>query len=160
MIKDKLKKNVYAGSFSNRQELLFDYIMAVLIDLTVLNLFNEFWDYVYISSFSISLLAAILLQTLLQLTIAIEHRVASYFNKNPGLRARILRVLSAWAILFISKLVILEVINFSFGADVLFSGPIHGVVAFIIVVIAIIVAEQTFAWIYRSMAHDEEILDT
>jgi hypothetical protein len=40
MIKDKLKKNVYAGSFSLRQHLLFVYTMAVLIDLTVLNLFN------------------------------------------------------------------------------------------------------------------------
>ena len=35
-----------------------------------------------------------------------------------------------------------------------------GVVAFIIVVIAIIIAEQSFAWIYRSLAHDKEILDT
>jgi hypothetical protein len=96
---------------------------------------------------------AVLLQVLLQLTIAIEHRVASFFENKPGVRARILRGLSAWAILFSSKLVILEVIDISFGSSVIFSGPIHGLVAFIVVVIGIIVAEQLFSWIYRS--HNE-----
>jgi hypothetical protein len=145
-------KNDNAGTFSRHQQLFFRYTFAVLVDLTVLNLFNEYWDYVFIEFFSISLLAAVLLQILLQVTIAIEHRVASYFKDKPGLRPRILRGLSTWAILFGSKLVILEAINFSFGASVLFSGPIHGLVTFIIVVIAIIIAEQTFSWIYRSLA--------
>jgi hypothetical protein len=35
-----------------------------------------------------------------------------------------------------------------------------GAVAFIIVVIAINITEQTFAWKYRSMVHDKKILDT
>ena len=142
----------FAGAFSRRQQLFLRYTFAVLVDLTVLNLFNEYWDYVFIEFFSISLLAAVLLQFLLQVTIAIEHRVAGYFKKKSGLRARVLRGLSTWAILFGSKIVILEAINFSFGDSVLFSGPIHGLVAFIIVVIAIIIAEQTILWVYRSLA--------
>ncbi len=63
-----------------------------------------------------------------------------------------MRGLSTWAILFGSKLAILEAINFSFGDSVIFSGPIHGLVAFIIVVIAIIIAEKTISWIYESLA--------
>ncbi len=145
-------ENEYARSLSKRQHLFFKYTLAVLIDLTVLNLFNEYWDYVFIEFFTISLLAALLLQFLLQVTIKIEHRVANYFKQRPGLRARILRGLSTWGILFSSKLVILEAINFSFGSSVVFSGPIHGLVAFIIVVVVIIIAEQTFSWIYRSLA--------
>jgi len=144
--------NEHAGSFSRRQQLFFRYTLAVLIDLTVLNLFNEYWDYVLIEFFTISLFAAILLQFLLQVTIAIEHRVANYFKKKAGLRPRIMRGLSTWAILFASKLAILEAINFSFGDSVTFSGPFHGLVAFIIVVIAIIIAEKTFSWIYESLA--------
>ena len=103
-------------------------------------------------SFSISLLAALLLQILLQVTIAIEHRVANYFKEKTDLKAKILRALSTWLILFSSKLVILEAINLSFGKDVVFSGPIHGLVAFIVVVITIIIVEQIFLWIYRSLA--------
>jgi hypothetical protein len=60
--------------------------------------------------------------------------------------------LSTWAILFVSKLAILEAINISFGDMVMFGGPVHGVVAFIIVVIAIIIAEQLMLWINRSLA--------
>ncbi len=145
-------QNGNAGSFSKRQQLFIRYTLAVLVDLIVLNLFNEYWNFVYIEFFSISLLTAVLLQFLLQVTIAIEHRVAGYFKTKTGMRAKVLRVLSTWAILFASKLVILEAINFAFGDSVEFSGPIHGLVAFIIVVIAIIIAEQTIMRIYNYLA--------
>ncbi len=144
--------NEQAGSFSSRQYFFIRYIFFVLIDLTVLNLFSEFWAYVAIEYFSISLLAALLLQILLQLTMAIEHRVAMYFNQKTGLKAKVLLFLSRWGILFISKLIILKAINYAFGSSLLFSGPIHGLIAFIIVVIAIIIAEQIFLRIYRSLA--------
>jgi hypothetical protein len=149
---DDILQNKHAGAFSRRQQLFLRYTFLVLIDLTVLNLFNQYWDLVFIEYFSISLLTALLLQVLLQITIAIEHRVANFFKEKSGIKAKILRGLSTWAIIFGSKLVILEAINISFGSSVLFSGPIHGLVAFILVVIVIIVTEQIFLWIYRSLA--------
>ncbi len=152
MLTDEDLDDEIAGSYSRRQRIFLSFTFAVLVDLAVLNLFDEFWDYVYIEYFSISLLAALLLQSLLRVTISIEHRVANYFKKQSGLKAKILRGLSTWGILFGSKLVILEAINISFGSSVLFSGPIHGLVAFIVVVIAVIVAEQTFKWAYRYLA--------
>ena len=138
---------------SRQQQLFTRYFVAVLIDLTVLNLFNQYWDYVVIQSFSVSLLAAILLQALLQTAILVEHRVADYFFKGKtGFKAKALRGFSAWAIIFVSKLIILEAINFFFGDDVLFNGPLHGIVSFIVVVTGIIIAEQTVTKIYRSLA--------
>ena len=136
----------------NRQRLFIKYVLAILVDLTVLNLFDQYWDHVHIESFSVSLLAAALLQFLLQLTIALEHNVAEYFKKKDGLKHRIARGLSTWAILFISKLVILQAINFSFGDSVLFTGRVHGLVAFIIVIIAIVIAEQSVTKTYRALA--------
>jgi len=138
--------------FSRHQRIFTRYTLAILLDLTVLNLFNEYWSYVSISDFSISLLAAILLQLLLQITIKIEHYIANYFKKIQGLKAKILRVLSTWLILFISKLAILELITIAFEDKVVFSGAIHGLVAFIIVVLAIILTEETFIRIYRRLA--------
>lgn len=151
MLTDEDLEDEIAGSYSRRQKIFLSFTFAVLVDLTVLNLFDQFWDYVYIEHFSISLLAALLLQSLLRVTISIEHRVASYFKKQSGLKARILRGLSTWGILFGSKLVILEAINIAFGDEVLFTGPIHGLIAFIVVIIAIIIAEQIFIKIYRSL---------
>ena len=152
MLLESFLVNETTGSFSRRQQLFFKYTYLVLIDLVVLNFFNEFWSYLHIANFGISLLTAILLQVLLHATMLVEHRVASYFKKKSGASARILRGLSTWGILIVSKLVILWAINFLFGSDVLFGGPYHGIVAFIAVVIVIIIAEQVCLWIYKMLA--------
>ena len=137
---------------SNHQHLFVKFTLAVLVDLMVLGLFNEFWKHVVIDSFSIALIAALLLQVLLKLTLALEHKVAAYFNKKTGTLPKVMRFLSAWAILFVSKILILEAINYAFGDHVLFLGPFHGIIAFIVVVVAILVAEGVITKIYKSLA--------
>ena len=69
---------------SNRQRLFMRYFTAILIDLVVLNLFVEYSDKVFVDSFTTSLLAAVVLQVLLKLTLAVEHMVADYFKARPG----------------------------------------------------------------------------
>lgn len=146
-----LKKEV-ADSMSNHQVFFIKFILAVLVDLVVLGLFNEYWEYVVMDSFSLALIAALLLQVLLKLTLIFEHKVAAYFKKKSGTLPKIMRFLSAWAILFFSKLIMLEAINQAFGDHVLFLGPFHGVIAFIVVVVAILVAEGLISKIYKSLA--------
>ena len=69
---------------TSRQKTVVRYLTATLVDLVVLCLFAEYWkDYVVISSFTIALLAAVLLQVLLKLTLLVEHKVAAYFNASP-----------------------------------------------------------------------------
>ncbi len=70
------------GPFRNASSSLSG-IPLLLVDLTVLNLFNEYWDFVYFEYFTISLLTAVLLQFLLQVTIAIEHRVRVTLKQKP-----------------------------------------------------------------------------
>ncbi len=107
----------------------------------MLNLFDEYWDYLVIESFTISLLAALLLQVLLKITLRVEHRIAAFFKAKAGTAAKVMRVLSAWAVLFGSKFLILEAINIAFGDQVLFKGPYHGIVAFIVVIVVMLTAE-------------------
>ncbi len=145
-----------ARSFSHRQLLFLKYTLMVLIDLVVLGLFNQYWNLVFIETFTIAMLTAMLLQFLMQVAIRIEHITADYlFGGKSGTHVKVMRGVSAWAIIFVSKLVILEAINISFGDSVVFSGPIHGLVAFLTVVIVIIIAEQGVIWIYRSLADPE-----
>lgn len=92
----------------DRQRLFVRYFTGVLIDLTVLNLFVEYWDKVTIDSFTISLLAAILLQVLLKATITVEHWVGGFFKGKAGGLNTFLRFFFAWLVLFLSKFVILE----------------------------------------------------
>jgi hypothetical protein len=137
---------------SDAQRLFVRYFTAILIDLVVLNLFVEYSKHVNIDSFTMSLLAAVLLQILLKVTLAIEHRVAAYFKAKPGRLNTFLRWFFAWLVLFGSKFVILEALSFTFGDKVRFEGPWHGIVALIIVLIVMLVAEELVARLYRRLA--------
>ena len=143
----------YIGSFTRRQQIFMRYVLAILIDLTVLNLLNQYWDLVYIETFTISLLAAILIQVLMQASLKLEHIVAErFFKDRVGKMAKVQRVVTAWFIIFISKLVIIHAITLFFGNSVVFSGPIHGVVAFIVSVVIMIAIEQIIVRIYHKLA--------
>ena len=137
---------------SDRQRLFLRYFTGVLIDLTLLNLFAEYWSDVKVSSFTVSLLAAILLQFLLKLTIWVEHHVAAYFNERPGKFMKFMRYFGAWLVLFGSKFVILEALSFVFQGRVHFEGPLHGIIALIVVAITMVIVEELFVRLYRRLA--------
>jgi len=137
---------------SSAQRLYVRYLVAILIDLTVLNIFDEFALNVSVPSFSVSIVAAILLQVLLKATLALEHRVAGYFNRKTGTAAKVLRWFCAWLILFGSKFVILGALKLALGDEIMFTGPLHGVVAFIAVVVVMLAAEELAARIHRQLA--------
>jgi hypothetical protein len=134
-----------------KQRVFLRYLTATLVDLVVLGLFAEYWEYVTVNSFTIMLLAAALLQILLKLTIVLEHRVAAYFKAKPGGFAKFMRFFTAWLILFGSKFVILEAVVLTFGDRLSFGGPFHGVVALIVVVVVMLVVEAVLVKVYRSL---------
>jgi hypothetical protein len=137
---------------SRRQRAFMRYLTATLVDLVVLNLFIEYWKgYVSADSFTITLLAAVLLQALLKLTIALEHRLAAYFNAKPGAYAKFMRFFTAWLVLFGSKFVILEALALAFGDRLRFGGPLHGIVALIVVVVAMLAVEAALVKFYRRL---------
>lgn len=152
---EEIQQTTITETNNRRQKIFNKYIVFILIDLVVLGFFNQYWEYVFIETFTIALLTAVLLQFLMQGALQIEHLAAHFFEKKMGITSKAFRGFSAWAIIFISKLVILEAINLFFGDSVVFSGPIHGVVAFIIVVIVMVIVEQSVGWIYRSLGDKE-----
>jgi len=136
---------------TDRQRLFMRYFTAILVDLAVLNLFAEYWDRVVIASFTVSLFAAILLQLLLRVTVAIEHRAAEHFNAKSGGLARFMRYASAWIILFGSKFAILGALHLFFGDSVHFVGAVHGIVPLLTVIVAMLVAEELVVRVYRRL---------
>lgn len=141
-------KTPESREFSKRQILFTRYFTAILIDLTVLNLFNEYSDKVEISSFTISLFAAVVLQLMLQLTFRIEHGVGAHFLKK-GRKG--MRIFSAWALLFGSKFAILWVLEVFFGDQILFLGAYHGILTFILVIVTMLAAEALVRWFTHSV---------
>ena len=124
--------------------------MQILIAVVVLNLFVEYVHTVVIDSFSISLLTAVLLWLMLRVITRLERRVAAYFRRKEGALYRVLRYLSAWAILFVSKFVILEVVALVFAGRAAL-GHFFEIVA---IVLALIAAEALLRWIFRRLGAD------
>lgn len=137
---------------SDRQRLFLYYFTAALTDLVVLGLFDEYSDKVAVDGFTMMLLAAVLLQILLKLTIALEHHVLGYFKSKAGRFMNFMKYFCAWLILFGSKFVILEALVLTFGERVHFGGALHGVVWLIIVVMTMLLAEELVLRIYRKLA--------
>ena len=136
---------------SSRQRVFMRYLTATLVDLAVLGLFVEYWEHVSADSFTIMLLAAVLLQVLLKLTIVLEHRLAAFFNARPGGFNKFMRFFTAWLVLFGSKFVILEALALAFGDRLRFGGPFHGIVALIVVVVTMLAVEAVLVKLYRRM---------
>lgn len=137
---------------STRQRLFTRYAISILVDLVVLNLFAQYSDRVSIDQFSTSLWVAIVLQLLLQATLSLEHWVAAKFSGKQGALWTTLRYLSAWLILFGSKFVMLGAVDRVFGDAVQFSSAGHGVVALILVLVAMLAAEELFVRVFRRLA--------
>ncbi len=135
---------------SLRQRRFLRFLTATLVDLVVLNLFIQYLpQYVAIDAFTTTLLAAVVLQVLLKLTLVLEHRLAAYFNTRQGGSARFMRVFTAWLVLFGSKFVILEALALALGDRLHFGGAFHGIVTLIAVVVAMLAVEVLLVKAYR-----------
>ena len=96
------------------QERFMSWASDVLVYTVVLNLFVEYADAIVIDSFTISLFTAVVLKVLLDLLTLAEHRVSHFFAKIH----KVLGYISMWVVLFLSKFIILEVIDVIFGDHV------------------------------------------
>ena len=132
---------------SRRQALFADWMTDVLVYIVVLNLFVEYVDAIVIDSFTISILTAILLKAMLDRLVGLEERVREFFAQKEGTIFRVLSVVSVLTILFLGKLLILEVVNFVFG-DHVELGHFIDVVALIIGMMG---ARWYVQWIYERL---------
>ncbi len=139
------------GMTTPRQEIFLSWTTDVLIYIVVLNLFVEYNPKIVIDSFTISILTAILLKILLELILRFEHRVANFFKSRPGRLSNFLRIISTWIILFLSKFLILEVVDIVFGEHV----ELGKFLDVIILVIALIATREVIQRIYFSLGESD-----
>ncbi len=123
------------------------WMADVLVYVVVLNLFVEFVNAVVIDSFAISILTAVLLKLLLDLIFRFEHLVSGFFKRRSGAVFRILELVAAWAILFLSKFLLLEIVDIVFGDEV----ELGGLLDIIALVIALMATRQLFQLFYERL---------
>ena len=162
------EQNIQPGNIVNLPERLSitkwqlvyaGWTMTLLAYIVVLNLWVEFNSKVIIDSFAISIATSVVLLVLLVIILGLEHRVKAWFARREGSVYRILGTVSTLLILFLSKFVILEVVDIIFGEHV----ELGSFVDVLLLVLLLIVAQRSlvFAWDAvgeRGSAANEEIL--
>jgi hypothetical protein len=130
----------------NRAQARFlSWTADVLIDVVVINLFVEYAPNVIIESFSTSLVTALLLKLLLDATLGLKRSVIARFGQREGMRWRVATAAAIWAILFLSKFVIIEVTAVVFGDSV----QLGGFFGIVVLILAMLGARQAMGLIYH-----------
>ena len=146
-------KSTKTVTITRSQEIYLSWVTDVLLYIVVLNLFVQYLEAVVIDSFLISILTAILLKAMLVVIGGVEHRVSHYFKQREGTIYRILGILVTFSILFLSKFLILEVVNLVFGDHV----ELGHLIEVIALVLTLIIVTQGSYWVFRRLGrHDEE----
>ena len=124
------------------------WVSSVLVDIVVLNLFVEFVHSIVIDSFYISILTAVLLKLMVDAVTGLEHAVSAYFAGREGTVWKAARIVAVWLILFLSKFVILEAVDFVFGDHV----ELGGFFEIAAIVVTMLAANAALLAIYRRLA--------
>lgn len=124
------------GELTSAQLQYVDFMMDVLTYTVVLNLFDEYVDEIVINSFTVSLLTAVVMKGLLDVIQSLVDRLKYYFSQKEGTAARVGFWLAAWATLFFSKIVILEIVDLIFEEDVDLGGFLYVLILVVVMMVA------------------------
>lgn len=144
------------GELTRAQLYYVDFMMDVLTYTVVLNLFAEYVDEIILTSFTVSLLTAVVMKGLLDLIQLLIDRLERYFSEKEGTAARVGFWLSAWAILFFSKIAILQIVDIIFEDDVDLGGFLYVLVLVIVMMVARRISTAVFLRFGRARADSSE----
>ena len=129
------------------QELFASWVTDVLVYILVLNLFVQYVPKVITESFTVSIFTAVVLKLLIDAIAGLEQRVRGWFDGRQGPAWRVLGLVAVFSILFVSKFVVLEIIDIVFGDRV----ALGGFIEVALLVLSMIVARRSVTWAYRRL---------
>jgi hypothetical protein len=134
-------------TLTKAQRRFASWMTDVLIYIVVLNLYVEYFEAKVIDSFTISILTAILLKGLLDLITAGKKRVLAWSRQREGVKYMLMGLFGVWLILFFSKFLILESVNFVFRESV----ELGNFINVMLLVAGMMVAREIVYRIFRSL---------
>jgi hypothetical protein len=138
---------------TRRQMLYASWVTDVLVYIVVLGLFVEYVPSVVTESFIISIFTAVVLKLLIDAIAGLEHRASDWFKRREGSGWRVLRLVTMFSILFLSKFAILEIIDIVFGDRV----TLGGFVGVALLVVTMILARLALTWTYRRLGDRQSL---
>ncbi|MEM9448513.1 MAG: hypothetical protein AAGA75_08260 [Cyanobacteria bacterium P01_E01_bin.6] len=138
---------------SSRQISFTRHLIGVLLNLTALGLIEQYWQYVFIDSFTLLILIAVLIQVMLTLTMEVIHRLFIFlFAERRGFSILMGKAIVFFVMDVSAKVILLLGIHAVFGDQVLFGGAGGGNLAFAVVVIIMLLIEQFFLQIHNRLS--------
>ena len=135
-------------TITSAQARFISWVSEVLVDIVVLNLFVEFVKTVVIDSFYISILTAVLLKLMVDAVKGLEQRVSASLAAKQGAAWKPVRFLAVWLILFLSKFVILEIVDVVFGSHV----ELGSFIEIAAIIVTMLAANAALQALYRGLA--------
>ncbi len=127
-----------------RQEVFTETAIGTLVYTVVFSLFNDYTNLVNASSYSIILLASLLMQLLVYPTFKLKEWLIKWFKQKDTRARKFGLIFTIWGVLFVSKFVFLEILLFLFG-DSLF---ISGFVAVLLIILCSTLLTQLFKYMF------------
>jgi len=116
------KKQPVIAHQTHAQQIFFSWFVDVLTYILILNLLNQYVDWLYIDNFALSVLVALAMKVMMVLILGLKD-VASRTIKSLDLkRSRGAEVFVKFLILFSSKFFVIEVLNLLFNEYVNVNG--------------------------------------
>ena len=134
-------------TITRAQAQFISWVSDVLLDIVILNLFVEYVHTIVIDSFAISVLTALLMKLAIDAVKGLERRVAGYFRTKEGLVWRALGLISVFSILFLSKFVILELVNIVFGDHV----QLRHFIEIVSIILTMLVGSAVLRLVFRQL---------
>lgn len=131
------------------QQTYRDWVLGTLVYMTVLSLFNDYTDLLYISSASTILAASFLLQALTFWTLTFKKWLAQQFTYAEDQKLKPAKFFSLWAVLFFSKFVFLWVIDVVFGGYV----QLAGFLSLMLIIITMTIIKEVFFYLDTKLQH-------
>ncbi|MFA0085245.1 hypothetical protein BCU70_21050 [Vibrio sp. 10N.286.49.C2] len=124
--------------------LLKDIALSSVITTAVMLSLHASWDWVFIASLEVAVLASIILASMLKGAISLEKVMASHFLRHQTF-PKLKRGISSYIILVGSKFAAMAIIALIFKQHVAFTGAFSGVVAFFAIIFAVLGIEALIA---------------
>jgi hypothetical protein len=140
---NNMKKQLLNG-LTTPQRIYVNWLMDILTYVIILNLFNQYFDNFYINNFALSILVAISMKMLMVVILALKDLTSGYFKSKQTSWSGFASLFTKFLILFSSKFVVLEVLNWKYNDLVNIDGFVAVTVLILTMIIVRIVLEKIF----------------
>ena len=133
-----------AGSSGSSRPLVSSAdVVDVFVYVVVLNLAVEYFPLIITETFTLSLLTALLLKGVLEGVIWVKDRAKARLKAATSVSGKVLGAVALWAVLIVSKFVVLELVALVFGSQVQLGGffAVNGLV------ISLLLARSGVRWL-------------